>query len=229
MIKILSVKTRRENSTRDAFRRHYEERHVPLGLGSIERFRWRKYARNHVVAVHSGRVDFDCLTEFWVASRADQESTRAFTLEPGFRVLDEDDARFLDIGRRFSCELEESVLVGTRAPVDPPGTRRLTAIFARPAASDPAEFARALEAEVRGGAWGEALASGVGAAPVARVALDVRVSDGPRPLDFAALVSVWSAPGAALARFDWKGEHPPVAVVELEVVETPASALFAPA
>lgn len=225
MIKILSVKTRRENTTRDAFRRHYEERHVPLGLGFIDRFRWRKYARNHVVAVHSGLADFDCLTEFWVASRADQESTRAFALEPGFRVLDEDDSRFLAIGRRFSCELEESLLVGTRAAVDPPGTRRLTAIFARPEASDPAQFARALEAEIRGGAW-----SGlIGAAPAARVALDLRVSDGPRPNDFAALVSVWSASRGTLPRFDWKGEHDPVAVVELEVVETPASALFAPA
>ena len=55
MIKLLSVKTRREGSTREAFRKHYEERHVPLGLGFIDRFRWRKYVRNHVLEVRSGR------------------------------------------------------------------------------------------------------------------------------------------------------------------------------
>jgi hypothetical protein len=219
MIKILSVKTRREGSTREAFRRHYEERHVPLGLGFLEHFRWRRYVRNHVLAVHAGRVDFDCLTEFWVASRADQEATRAFALEPAFRVLDEDDARFLEIGRRFSCELAEDFVAGGHGAGDPPGTRRLMALFARPASSDPARFVATIAAAVRGGAW-------PGIAGCERIAIDGRVGEGPRPGDFAVLVSVWAAPGAALPPFDWQGELPPVAVVELDVVETPPSALF---
>ncbi len=219
MIKILSVKTRREETTREAFRRHYEERHVPLGLGFLDRFRWRRYVRNHVLAVRSGRVDFDCLTEFWVASRADQEATRAFALEPAFRVLDEDDARFLDIGRRFSCELEEDFVAGGHGAGNPPGTRRLMALFARPTSSDPVRFVEAVAAAVRGGAW-------PGLAGRERIAIDGRLGDGPRPGEFAALVSVWAAPGADLPPFDWKGEIPPVAVVELDVVETPPSVLF---
>ncbi len=219
MIKILSLKTRREGTTREAFRHHYETRHVPLGLGFLDRFRWRRYVRNHVVAVRAGRVDFDCLTEFWVRDRADQEATRAFVLEPAFRVLDEDDARFLDVGRRFSCELDERFVVGGHGAGDPPGTRRLMALFTRPAASDPARFAAAIESALRDGAW-PALAG------CSRVAMDARLGDGPRPGEFAALISVWAAPGEALPAFAWRGEHPPAAVVELDVVETPPGTLY---
>jgi hypothetical protein len=93
------------------------------------------------------------------------------------------------------------------------------ALFARPASSDPARFVATIAAAVRGGAW-------PGIAGRERIAIDGRVGEGPRPGDFAALVSVWAPPGAALPPFDWQGELPPVAVVELDVVETPPSALF---
>lgn len=219
MIKILSVKTCRPDSTRKAFRRHYEERHVPLGLGFIDRFRWRKYVRNHVVAVHRGHVEFDCLTEFWVASRDDQESTRAFAASPEFRVLDEDDERFLDVTRRFSCELEEQIVAGTRPTLDPMGTKRLAAIFSRPESTDPLFFARSISTEAR------RIAS-VGSLGGARVTLDLRTSSGLRPTAFAAIVSTWSSPGTPLARLtDWAGQEPD-AEVELEVVETAADLLW---
>lgn len=220
MIKLLSVKTRRADTTREAFRRHYEERHVPLGLGFLDRFRWRRYVRNHVLAVLHGRVDFDCLSEFWIATRTDQAETRAFVAEPGFRVLDEDDARFLDIARRFSCELDESFVAGGRgAGGDPPGTRRLMAIFERPGSAAADRFSEGIASAVRGGAW-------PGLAGRERVALDVRLGDAPRPGAFAVLVSAWAAPGEALPPFEWKGAAEPAAVVELDVVETPPERLF---
>jgi len=226
VIKLLSVKTRRPDGTREGFRRHYEERHVPLGLGFIERFRWRKYVRNHVVAVRAGRADFDCLTEFWFASRADQDSTRSFAASPAFRVLDEDDARFLDVTRRFSCELEERLVAGERPAFDPPGTRRVAALFRprspAPGPSDPDAFARALERGVSG------LAEQVRAGPE-WITFDRRPAPGAGPGELAAIVSVWSAPGAASPALDWRGGIEPDAVVELDVVETPASALYAAA
>lgn len=242
MIKLLSVKTRRPDSTREAFRRHYEEWHVPLGLGFIERFRWRRYVRNHVVAVHRGSVDFDCLTEFWFASRADQESTRAFAATPEFRIFDEDDLRFLDVSRRFSCELAESVVAGPLPERARPGSRKLAALFSRPTGVDPACFGDAIEAELRrlvgaglpSGAWvvldrreGDADGGGDGGAAIVR------------PGEFAAIVSIggsaWSVGepdgsglgGAIREWFGWKGESAPVAVVELEPVETPARLLAA--
>jgi len=219
MLKLLSVKTRRPDGTREAFRRHYEERHVPLGLGFIDRFRWRKYARNHVVRVHAGRCDFDCLTEFWFASREDQESTRVFAASPEFAVLDEDDPRFLDVTKRFSCELAESLVAGERPPFDGPGTRRMAALFERPAADEPEAFARAVEREARRMAAQDL-------APGTRVTLDCRVLPGPRPEAFAAIVSTWSAPGYPFAPSRWKGEREAAAVVDLVFDETATTEIY---
>lgn len=223
MVKLLSVKTRRSGSTRAAFRRHYEERHVPLGLGFIDRFRWCKYVRSHVLDVPTGDVDFDCLTEFWFASRADQASTARFAATDAFRVLDEDDRRFLDVDRRLACELGESVLAGDRPPFDPPGTRRVAALFSLPAdrvAGGGAEaFVAGVERDARGLA-SEALASG------AWLTFDRRLTTGPRPESFAAIVSLWSAPGREPAPLRWKGEAVPDAVVFFDVVETPAAMLY---
>ena len=221
MIKLLSVKTRLPGTTREAFRRHYEERHVPLGLGFIDRFRWRKYIRNHVVAVHAGQVDFDCLTEFWFAGPEDQESTRVFAASPEFRVLDQDDERFLDVTRRLSFPLEERLVVGTRPAHDAVGTRRFAAIFSCPDPTGVGAFARSISAEVKRIASKQSLAG-------ARLSLDLRATSGPRPSELAAIVSTWSAPGALPVRLsDWI-DHEPAAEVELEVVETPADRLWSP-
>lgn len=218
MIKLLSVKTRLPGSTRAAFRRHYEERHVPLGLRFVDRFRWRRYVRNHVVCVESGQVGFDCLTEFWIAGRGDQEATRAFVASPEFGPLDEDDARFLDVGRRFSCELAEQPVAGSRPVFDEPGTRRRMLVFDRPDEADASAFAKGIEREL---ARLRAQPALVGA----RLGLDLRADDGPSPGAFAALVSVWSPPGAMPPPIDWRGVSSPVAEILCDVVETPAALL----
>lgn len=221
MLKLLSVKTRLPGTTRAAFRRHYEERHVPLGLGFIDRFRWRKYARNHVVAVQAGAVDFDCLTEFWFGSPADHEATRAFAATPEFRVLDEDDERFLDVTRRLSFPLEEHSIAGDRPAHDAVGTRRFAAIFACPEPAAAGGFAQSISAEAR------RIAASPGFAGT-RVSLDLRAATGPRPSELAAIVSSWSAPGSSPVRLSgWSG-HAPYAEIELEVVETPAERLWSP-
>lgn len=219
MIKLLSVKTRREGSTREDFRSHYEERHVPLGLGFIDRFRWRKYVRNHVLEVRAGRVDFDCLTEFWFASREDQESTRRFAASPDFGVLDEDDPRFLDVSKRLSFEQEERLVAGERPAFQPPGSRRVSALFARSGRIDPEVFVRGIDAETRRLAADE-LEAGMW------LTVDRRATDGARPDQLAAIVSIGSAPGRRPARMPWKGELEPDAVVVFDVVETPAERLW---
>ncbi|MBY0401294.1 EthD domain-containing protein [Myxococcota bacterium] len=219
MIKLLSVKTRREGSTREVFRRHYEERHVPLGLGFVDRFRWRRYVRNHVLEVQTGAVDFDCLTEFWFASREDQESTRHFAASPEFAVLDEDDPRFLDISKRLSFEQAERLVAGERPVFQLPGTRRVSALFARSESVDPDAFARSIDAEVARlaadelevGSW---------------LTVDWRETAGPRPEALAAIVSIGSAPGRRPARLSWKGAIEPSAIVVFDVVETPADRLW---
>lgn len=105
MRKRISLKTRRPGLTPEAFRDHYETRHVPLGLGFIDRFQWRRYVRNYVALARGAKVAFDAYTEFWIADDADDEALARFIASPEFRVLDEDDRRFLDVDARFSCEV----------------------------------------------------------------------------------------------------------------------------
>ncbi len=105
MRKRISIKTRRPGLSPDAFRDHYENRHVPLGLGYVDRFQWRRYVRNYVVDVLGRPVAFDAYTEFWVDDDADDEALAQFVASPEFAALHEDDARFLDVEARFSCEV----------------------------------------------------------------------------------------------------------------------------
>jgi len=217
VIKLISVKTRRPDLSREEFRRHYEGRHVPLGLGFLERFRWRKYVRNHVVGTLAGAPDFDCLTEFWVASADDRALTREFVQSAEFQALDEDDRRFLDVTRRLSFEVEEQLLSGPPRSVDPAGTRRLAMLIGGPSgaalAGAAAELGRRLAAALPD--------------PCPRITLDRRVDDEAGPHEIAAVLSLWIRAGDGLpAWLRWPGAAEPWAVVDLEVVETPPAALF---
>jgi EthD domain len=213
MLKTLSVKTRRPDLSAAEFRRHYEGRHVPLGLAYQDRFGWRKYARNHVAVVRSGEVAFDCLTEFWVASAEDQERTRAFARSPEFRVLDEDDRRFLDVARRLAFEVEEDLLAGPPRGVAAAGTRRVAIVLDRPARAAAAAFGEGVAR------FGSRLAA---EHAWERVTLDRRRSDEPGALALAAILSLWPRAGDVSPPVPaWSDAPGPCAVVDLEVVETP--------
>lgn len=118
MRKRISLKTRRAGLSAEAFRDHYENRHVPLGLGFVDRFQWRRYVRNYVIEAIGTPVGFDGYTEFWVDDDANDDLLAKFIASPEFDVLKEDDERFLDTEARFSCEV-------VRAPFEqePPGGR----------------------------------------------------------------------------------------------------------
>src|SRR5262245_57656741 len=219
MPKTLSVKTRRADLSAAEFRRHYEGRHVPLGLGFRHRFGWTRYARNYVVAVRGGEATFDCLTEFWYADAAALAGTRAFARSPEFGVLDEDDRRFLDTGRRLAFEVEERLLAGPPRGVGGEGVRRLAIVLGRPG-DVPAHAFR----EVAAGLGCRLAAAHPDACE--RVALDLREGEDAGALEMAAIVSLWPRAGSrvptSLACRDAPG---PCAIVELETVETPPEAL----
>ncbi|MBW2422712.1 MAG: EthD domain-containing protein [Deltaproteobacteria bacterium] len=107
MRKRISLKTRRPGLSPGAFRDHYENRHVPLGLAFVDRFQWRRYVRNYVLEVIGAPIAFDGYTEFWVDDDANDEVLARFVASPEFEVLKEDDRRFLDVEARFSCEVVE--------------------------------------------------------------------------------------------------------------------------
>jgi hypothetical protein len=117
MRKRFSLKTRRPDLSREAFRSHYEGVHVPLGLTFIEHFRWRRYRRNHVLSSHGVPIGFDCYAEFWVDDDEDDSALTEFVQSPEFQVLNEDDARFLDVRQRVSFDARETTLAGS--PEDP--------------------------------------------------------------------------------------------------------------
>lgn len=110
MRKRISLKTRRPDLSRWQFRNHYEDRHVPLGLAFIDRFRWRRYVRNHVLSSTGAPIGFDCYAEFWVDDDFEDASLDQFIRSADFRVLDEDDRRFLDITQRHSFDVIETVM-----------------------------------------------------------------------------------------------------------------------
>ena len=220
MIKIVSIKTRHPDLSRAQFRDHYESRHVPLGLGFIDRFRWRKYVRNHVVGTLFGDAGFDCLTEFWVASAADQARTSEFVQSAEFDALDKDDGRFLDVTRRLSFECEERVLAGPERIVERSGARRIAMLFTRRASEDAAGFSAGIEE------LGRRLAA-EHEGSCHRVAVDHRVSDEAGELELAAMLSVWPQSGAEVPDAGgWLGDAAPSAILDLELVETPPGALW---
>ncbi len=222
MIKILSFKTRRSDLSFAAFRSHYEERHVPLGLSHIEHFRWRKYVRNYVVGPALDGVegvDFDCMTEFWVADREDQKRTALFVESAEFSALDQDDRRFLDVTRRLSFEVDEELLFGSRRDVDSIATDRLAIFIERPGpvsaedfARGVSEFARALVAEREGEA--------------ARIGLDLPRPESTQAGGSQAIVSVWAGSNRGRREKGWPAIEFPVRAVRLASVETKPEALF---
>ncbi len=220
VIKLLSLKTRRADLSRAAFRDYYEGHHVPLGLTHLDHFRWRKYVRNHLLADAHTHVGIDCYTEFWIASREDQAATRAFVASSAFAELDGDDRTFLDVSRRAAFEVEEQLLAGEPRGVEPPGARRRVWFLSRtPGMSD---------AECRARVLGHAadVVSGL-AGRVRRITLDLPLADNAadRPLD--ALLTVW--PEAATLPEDAPA---PAALrassCEVEMIETAPAHLYVP-
>lgn len=130
MRKKISLKTRRPGLSHAAFREHYEDRHVPLGLAYVDRFRWRRYVRNYVLDQRGAPVGFDAYTEFWIDPDADEEALARFVASPEFHGLHADDRRFLDVDARFSCDVVEIPLdPGARDAADAGPVSKLTLLW----------------------------------------------------------------------------------------------------
>ncbi|MFP8875729.1 MAG: EthD domain-containing protein, partial [Myxococcota bacterium] len=198
MIKLLSFKTRHPDLTPEAFREHYEESHVPLGLSFIDRFRWRRYVRNYVVGPALGRVDFDCVTEFWVSGRQDQERIAEFVGSPEFRILDEDDRRFLDVTRRLSFEVEEHLLSEAQLDTASRDVHRLAMFITKPGAMSAAEFVAGVAEEARGFATRHCDA-------FEKISLDLRAPDSGEGAGIGAMLSLWTPGRDGLEDLVWRG------------------------
>jgi EthD domain len=118
VIKLVSLMSRRPGTSMAAFRRYYEEQHVPLVARLLPPA--QDYRRNYAVedGEHRpghGAVDrapaerlFDVLTELTYATREDYDRVLAALSDPAVgRLLAEDEERFLDRTTIRSYVVEE--------------------------------------------------------------------------------------------------------------------------
>src|SRR6201999_3051588 len=156
-MKTVGLMPRRPDTSRAAFREHYETQHAPLALG---KFPFEKYIRNHLVASDPDPIGFDCLSEFWVGDVAEIHKIMA---GPIGDIMKEDERRFTHQDKIGPAVAEETHMFGPTRIVDD-GITLKEILLIRPA---PGMTQGAFVDTVK--AWGRDLAAGGG---LTRIALD---------------------------------------------------------
>ena len=129
---------RRPDHTRSAFRRHYEDLHVPLALPSLHGL--ERYVRNHLrSSLDDGEPGFDVLTEFSYAS-AEALSRVVTALEgPEGDAIRQDELSFMDKARNRFVAVQP--LDGAPLGAAPgPEAHKVAWLAARPPGAEAAAF-----------------------------------------------------------------------------------------
>ena len=100
MIRVLAFIRRLPGVSRDAFRTHYEEIHVPIALPLLTGT--SGYVRHHVREELYGRADFDCMTRFEYPDPATVRAVFERTEGPQAEAIRHDERGFMDKPRRSS-------------------------------------------------------------------------------------------------------------------------------
>ncbi|HEX4506971.1 MAG TPA: EthD domain-containing protein [Alphaproteobacteria bacterium] len=165
MVKTVGLMPRRTDTTRAAFREHYETRHAPLALG---KFPFEKYIRNHIVASDPDPIGFDCLSEFWVG---DVSEIHKIMAGPIGDIMREDERRFTDQPNIGPAVAEATHIFGPPRIIDD-GMIHKEILLIRPAAGVGQDaFIEAVKA------WG----ADMGGAGLSRIVLDTVVPFEGRP------------------------------------------------
>ncbi len=117
---------RRPGLSRDSFQDYYESRHAPLAVRHIHCL--LRYVRNHVICAQP-EVWFDTLSEFWFENVAATRALMAWYATPDARVLQEDEARFMDRRRVVALPVMETVVFGSTGALGTAALRRETLLF----------------------------------------------------------------------------------------------------
>lgn len=105
MIKAMSLLKRKPGLTQEEFSGHYEEVHVPLAL---KHFPFKRYVRNYVIKPpDADEPEFDCITEVWFENMEDCQAAAEFSVSEAYRVIAEDEERFMDRSRIVAFLVEE--------------------------------------------------------------------------------------------------------------------------
>lgn len=219
LVKILTVFVRRPDLSREAFRSHYENRHVKMAMEHVAEFGFRKYVRNHVVGPPGVEPGFDCLTEFFFESLEQAGSSVGFMNSPEGRWFAEDELNFLDMSHHPSFELAEHVIAGPPRAVDPKGLRKHALVLSRAPGKSAEGFAREAFEHARSLARRNE-------GRIVRLMLDLAVQGpGPEP-PWDALLVLWPAdPHDRAAWLRWPDASDRAVAVELESLEEPPELL----
>ncbi len=107
MIKAMSLLTRKQGVTQEEFAEHYEEVHVPLAL---RHFPFKRYVRNYVIKPPDAEEpEFDCITEVWFETMEDCQAAAEFSVSEAYRVIAEDEEKFMDRSKIVAFLVEEKV------------------------------------------------------------------------------------------------------------------------
>ena len=127
MIKLIFILKRKQGTTPEAFRRHYEQVHVPMAqryighLLSDYRRHYPQLAVRNPSAQGDGPPDaeqspYDAVAEMWLPDEASvAEMTRIFNDPEVSPILNEDQLKFLEPDQTLMLLCEE-VSTGTSAP-----------------------------------------------------------------------------------------------------------------
>lgn len=111
MLKVFALIKRLPTLDREAFRAHYEERHVAVARPLLRHL--VRYARHHVVEELTGPVDFDVLTSFgYPNAEAVAGMFATLASEEALPIL-EDERRFMDKPANRFFEVSEHALAGS--------------------------------------------------------------------------------------------------------------------
>ena len=105
MIKGMSLVKRKPGLTLAEFARHYEEVHVPLAM---KHFPFKKHMRNYISKPEDAEEPwFDCITEVWFETMADCQAAAEFSVSEAYKVIAEDEEKFMDRSRIVAFIVEE--------------------------------------------------------------------------------------------------------------------------
>lgn len=218
MIKNLTLISRREDHSREAFREHYERTHAPLALTRIHVF--ERYVRNHVAEELSGGVpDFDVATEFWFAG-GEAVKTVTSLLEGDFGdVIRADERSFMNRESVTSIPVVERSVHGPDREAKVGEAQKVVAFLRRPEGSPRGDFVRSLEAGP--------LAQLLEAAPPLRCTSNAALEmPGPEPpYDCAVMLWYPAAAGVPDAVRGWKPDAGSALLLRVHEDETPRHAL----
>ena len=142
-MRVLAFIVRRPDVTRDAFREHYEEIHVPTALPFLAGI--TGYVRHHIREALHGAPHFDCMSAFDYRDEAAVQAVLKRVQSPEAEVLRRDELTFMDVPRNHYFAVREAA--PWRGGAAPAAAAHVLACVRRPPAEKHQAFCERFLAE----------------------------------------------------------------------------------